>query len=70
MRTGRSGSIAAKTMAFTSGSSARMMVGDLHLVVLGCVHPTSNSGQPNDRWMVYLWVYTVVRGLFPYSRGL
>jgi hypothetical protein len=31
--TGTSGSIACRTMSFTSLSSARMMVGDLHLVV-------------------------------------
>jgi hypothetical protein len=26
--------------------------GDLHSVVGGWVHPTSQSGQPHDRWMV------------------
>ena len=44
--------------------------GDLHLVVGGWVHPTSQSGQPHDRWMVSSCANYLFRGLFPYSRGL
>ena len=29
-----------------------MIVGYLHRVVVGWSHPTSKSGQPDDRWMV------------------
>jgi hypothetical protein len=33
-------------------------------------HPTSNSGQDDDRWMVYFYGTYLVRTLFPYPRGL
>jgi hypothetical protein len=51
-RGGSSGSTACQTTSTTSWSSARMMTGDLHLVVAVGSHPASKPGQPGDRWMV------------------
>ena len=48
---GSSGSIAAQTASTTSGSSARMMCGDLPGRWVGS-HSVSKPSQPNDRWMV------------------
>ena len=44
--------------------------GDLHLVVGYWVHPTSQSGQPGDRWMVSFCANYLVTGLSANSRGL
>ena len=51
--TGTSGSIACQTMSFTSGSSARMMVGVLHLVVgLGCTRHQTRDKTTIGGWSI------------------
>jgi len=68
--TGTSGSIACQTMSFTSLSSARMMVGDLHLVVgLGCTRHQNRTTRRSVDGLLLLDVpgpnpICYLRGLF------
>jgi len=68
--TGTSGSIACQTMSFTSGSSARLMAGDLHFVVgLGCTRHQNRTTRRSVDGLLLLDVpgpnpICYLRGLF------
>jgi hypothetical protein len=57
-------------MSFTSGSNARMMVGTSTRSLVVVTAPRFSRAHHNDRWMVPLRANSLVKGLFPYSRGL